>query len=80
MLFLIRFLGLLCEALTIAILMRVILSWFSKGQTNFVINILYQVTEPILAPLRRIIPRTGMLDFSPMVAVIILQVVSSLLT
>ncbi len=38
-------------------------------------NIIYQVTEPILAPLRRIIPRVGVLDFAPLVAVILLQLI-----
>jgi len=38
-----------------------------------------QVTEPILAPLRRILPTFGMFDFSPLVAIIILQVVRGVL-
>ena len=79
MTFLFRFLELLCEVLTLAILARVILSWFSPGRTNMLTNIVYQVTEPILAPLRRIIPKVGMLDFTPMVAVILLQLITLLL-
>ena len=79
MTFLFTFLRLLCEALTIAIFLRIILSWFSPGPTNRLVNILYQVTEPILAPLRRIIPKVGMLDFSPMVAIVLLQLVARLL-
>lgn len=79
MTFLFNFLGLLCEVLTIAILVRVILSWFSPSPTNRLVNIVYQVTEPILAPLRRIIPRVGRLDFSPLVAIILLQIISYLL-
>ena len=79
MTFLFNFLELLCEVLTLAIFIRVILSWFSPGQTNMLTNLLYQVTEPILAPLRRIIPRVGMLDFSPLVAIILLQLITYLL-
>ena len=79
MTFLFTFLRLLCQALTIAIFLRVILSWFSQGPTNMLTNILYQVTEPILAPLRRIIPRVGMLDFTPLVAIVLLQVIPYLL-
>ena len=79
MTFLFNLLGLLCEVLTLAILVRVILSWFSPGPTNMLTNILYQTTEPILAPLRRIIPRVGMLDFTPLVAVILLQLIAYLL-
>jgi len=78
--YLFRFLELLCEVLTLLILVRVIVSWVSPGQTNTLTNILYQVTEPILGPLRRIIPRVSMLDFSPLIAVILLQVIATLLT
>ncbi len=80
MTFLFTLLKLLCQALTIAIFIRVVLSWVSPGQHNTLSIILYQVTEPILAPLRRIIPRVGMLDFSPMAAIILLQVIASLLS
>ncbi len=79
MAFLSNSLQLLFEALTLAILARVILSWFSPTPTNMLVNIVYRVTEPILAPLRRIIPRVGLLDFSPLVAIILLQLVTYLL-
>ena len=79
MIYFINFIGILFDVLTIAILLRVILSWFSPNPTNRLAIILVQITEPILGPLRRIIPRAGMLDFSPLVAIIILQLVSYLL-
>ncbi len=71
-----NFLQLLCEVLTLAILARVVLSWFSLRPTNMLVNIIYQVTEPILAPLRRIIPRVGMFDFTPLVAIILLRLIT----
>lgn len=73
--FFFNFLALLFEGLTLIILLRVIISWVSPGQTNAVTSILYLVTEPILAPLRRILPKYGRLDFSPMAAVIILRII-----
>ncbi len=79
MTFFFNFLELLCEVLTLTIFLRAILSWFSPGPNNTLVNILYQVTEPILAPLRRIIPRVGLLDLSPLVAIILLQLVTYLL-
>ena len=79
MTFLFDFLRLLCEVLTLAIFLRAILSWFSPSPTNILVSILYQVTEPILAPLRRIIPRVGMLDLSPLVAIVLLQLITYLL-
>ena len=36
---------------------------------------LHEVTEPILAPLRNVIPRIGMIDISPLVAIILLQII-----
>jgi len=69
----------LCDLATILILLRVILSWFSPRPTNILAVILYRVTEPFLAPLRRIIPRVGRLDFSPLVAIILIQVIYYLL-
>ncbi len=37
--------------------------------------ILGQITEPFLAPLRRVVPRVGMLDITPLVAIILLQLI-----
>ena len=79
MIFLVNFLRLLCEVLTIAIFLRAVMSWFSPSPTNLLAVILFRVTEPILAPLRRILPRTGGLDFAPMVAIILLQLIQFLL-
>jgi len=77
--FLFKFIGILCEVLTVAIFLRVILSWFQTSP-NTLTYILDRITEPILAPLRRIIPRAGMFDFTPMVAIILLQVIARLLS
>ena len=79
MAFLFSFIRILCQVLTIAIFLRAILSWFSPTPTNILAVILYRVTEPLLAPLRRVIPRVGMLDFTPLVAIIILQLIYTLL-
>ena len=79
MTFLFNFLKLLCEVVTLTIFLRAILSWFSPSPTNMLVSILYQVTEPLLAPLRRIIPRVGTLDLTPMVAIILLQLIRYLL-
>ena len=70
---------LLCDFATILILLRVIVSWIFPRSTNMLVVILYRLTEPILAPLRRIIPRVGMFDFSPLVAIILIQVIYYLL-
>ncbi|MBA7650521.1 hypothetical protein ES703_58327 [subsurface metagenome] len=73
-----NFIRLLCQVLTFAIFIRVILSWFVTRPNTLTI-ILDKITEPILAPLRRIIPRAGMFDFTPLVAIILLQLIANLL-
>jgi len=70
---------LLCDVFTLLIIARAIMSWFSPRPTNILAVILYRVTEPLLAPLRRIIPRAGMFDFTPLVAIILLQLIANLL-
>ena len=67
--------------LQFAIFARVIVSWIApmSGTTNPLINFIYQVTEPIMAPLRRIIPRVGMFDFTPMIALIVLWAILAFL-
>ena len=79
MAFLFNFISFLCEVLILAIVARVILSWVSPRATNRLAIILYQVTEPILSPLRRIIPRIGMIDLTPLAAIILLQLIVRLL-
>ena len=65
----------LCDVLTMIILLRVVVSWYSPRPTNKLVIILHRVTEPFLAPLRRIIPRVGMFDFTPLVAIILIQLI-----
>ena len=78
--FLFNLIRYLCELLTLVIIARVIVSWFSPSPTNRLAIILYQLTEPFLAPLRRIIPRVGMFDFTPLVAIVLLRLIASLLS
>jgi len=78
--FFFNFLEILCEVLTLIIFLRVLMTWIMPGQVNMFTNLLYQVTEPILGPLRRILPKVGMFDFSPLAAIIILQILSSVLS
>ena len=79
---LVRFISILGTALYIALLARVLLNWFNVGQHSPLyplVAVVYQVTEPILAPIRRVLPRFGMFDFSPIVAFLILSLIQSVL-
>jgi YggT family protein len=76
---LINFVNILFQVLSFAIIARALLSWFNLGPTNPLVRILYDVTEPILAPLRRVIPTFGMIDITPIVAYLLLQLAQGLL-
>jgi YggT family protein len=54
------------------IVIRIIFSWGMLSYTNRVMRFLVNVTEPLLGPLRRMIPPIGWLDISPLVAILIL--------
>ena len=67
--------------LQLAIFARVIISWVSPGHSNNpFITIIYQITEPLLSPLRKVIPRVGMFDFTPMIVIIMLSFIQSILS
>ena len=62
------------------IVARVILSWVaSPTSRNPVVQLIRSATEPILAPIRSILPRTGMFDLSPMVALFAIYALQSLI-
>jgi YggT family protein len=65
--------------LNLVIIGRVLISWVNLPPDHPVVEFLYSVTEPILGPIRRILPRTGMFDLSPIVAILLLELVRSLL-
>lgn len=74
-----RAVGIVFSVIEIAILFRAFLSWLPIPKENRLIGLLYQVTEPILAPIRSIIQRSSfgrnmMLDFSPIIALVLVSI------
>ena len=67
-----NFLSLLLIALWLLVLGRVLMSWFDPGRSNQVSRFLIQATEPILAPVRRFLPQTGMFDLSALIVLLLL--------
>jgi len=66
--------------LQLIIIVRVVLSWISHNPSNQFIRIIYQVSEPILKPIREILPITGMgFDLSPIVAFFLLGLLKKIL-
>ena len=74
-----NFIKILFDVLTLAIFLRVLLSWFSINPFNPLISLLDQITQPVLGPLRRIIPPIGGLDITPIVALFLLQIIERML-
>ncbi len=70
-----RFISILSDVLYVALIGRVILSWLNLSPESPITRIIEQITEPILLPIRRIIPRFGMLDFSPMIAILLITII-----
>ena len=71
-----NFLFLLATLLSLLIVARVIISWVMPTSGGALVAFVYSVTEPVLAPIRTMLPQTGMFDLSPMIALVILQLVT----
>ena len=70
----------LLQLLTFALIGRALLSWVDPRGEWAISRILADVTDPIVAPLRRVIPPLGMIDISFIVAIILIQLLRNLLT
>jgi YggT family protein len=77
--YLASFLSLLIQILTLAIFLRVLLSWVDPLANMRVTQIMRDITEPMLAPIRSLMPQTMMFDFSPIIAALLLQALGRLL-
>ena len=75
----VRVVVILCNVMAVAVVIRSLLSWFPVDPNNFLVVFLVTITEPILSPLRRIVPRLDMVDFTPLVAILLLMFISWLL-
>jgi len=59
---------------TLAIFVRIVMSWFGTSYANPLMRFLIRLTEPLLGPLRRMLPTVGMFDVSPIVAFLIVWI------
>jgi YggT family protein len=71
--------GYLVQFLAFAILARALVSWFPIDKNGPIVQFLNTVTDPLLDPLRKVIPPIGMIDVPPMVAMFLLFFISSTL-
>lgn len=68
----VNFLELLISALMLLVLARVVVSWVAPSGGGGLVAFIYQVTEPILAPIRRVVRPSGGLDWAPLIAMLVL--------
>lgn len=67
--------GLLVNIYFFALLGMIILSWVAPGSQHPAIYLLHQITEPVMAPVRKALPSMGGLDFSPILVFILINVI-----
>lgn len=74
MTFLVTFLRFFVVAVWLLVLGRALYSWIDPRFSSPVGRFLFRMTEPLLAPVRQLLPRTGMVDLSPFVLIVLLTV------
>ncbi|MCH8814452.1 MAG: YggT family protein [Chloroflexi bacterium] len=70
------FLQILVYVLIASIFIRIIFSWTGVDPSNPLYGVIHEITEPILGPIRSIMPRLGMIDLSPMIAMFLLFIMA----
>jgi YggT family protein len=65
--------------LMLIILVTSLLSWVQPDPRNPIVRVLHAITDPILHPIRVLLPSLGGMDFSPLVAILILSMLQKLL-
>jgi YggT family protein len=76
--FVVVFIQLFVTVLWLMVVGRVLLSWVNPTFSGPVARFLFETTEPLLAPIRRFMPSTGTVDFSPLVLMLLLGFVVQL--
>lgn len=79
LLFLSSFISILFDLLSFAIIARILLSWVRSPGAGRIKMFIYDITEPILGPFRRPVFRIGVIDISPIIVLMLLDVCKSLL-
>lgn len=73
----VTFINLFAFVFNILLLARVLYSWINPAPTGGLGGFLFNITEPVLAPVRKLIPGGGMMDWSPLIVFIGLQLIAT---
>jgi YggT family protein len=76
--FLIYFINLLAQVITLLVIVKVILSYFMSPY-HPIRETIDRIVNPLLDPIRRVMPPTGMIDFSPLVLLVLMHILRSVL-
>jgi YggT family protein len=76
--FLIYFINLLAQVITLLVIVKVVLSYFMSPY-HPIRETIDRIVNPLLDPIRRVMPSIGMLDFSPLVLLVLMQIIRSVL-
>lgn len=69
------FVYLLVNILTYAIIIRALMSWFNPSPDNPIVRFIREITDPIMIPLDKIVPPIGMINITPIVAILLLNAI-----
>jgi len=72
-------LGMVLKLYFFALLIMIIASWIAPGSANPALALVNQITEPVMAPFRRLMPNLGGLDLSPILVFLVIQVLGIVL-
>jgi YggT family protein len=68
----------LIDVYSLLVVASVVVSWTNAPREHPAVRLLHQVTEPVLVPIRKVLPPMGGIDFSPLVLLVGLRVLTSL--
>lgn len=75
-----NFIQLLAFLIWFLLITRVIMSWVNPMGGGAATAFVYQITEPILAPIRRVLPPTSGIDWSPLIAMLVMGMILRVIT
>ena len=70
------FIGFILQIFAYLVIARALTTWFPNARQYAIVQLLYQITDPVMIPISKLIPRIGMIDLSPTILVFTLLIIS----
>jgi|TARA_B100000809_G_scaffold265974_1_gene326620 YggT family protein len=71
-----EFIGFILQIFAYLVIARALTTWFPNARQYAIVQLLYQITDPVMTPISKLIPRIGMIDLSPTILVFTLLIIS----